>query len=119
MDNRNWEKVFLGAILTIAVLVSPAALAGKMEKCKVDTEAGELCQIEVSGLSPTQAAVGMQAVYCKAYNRLATKSEKKLKKFLVKEKHHVPVIIGPGGKFFMTDHHHMSTALYYALKKRG
>lgn len=41
-------------------------------------------------------------------------SDKKLLRYLEKENHYVPVIIGPKNKFYIFDHHHMLTALYNA-----
>jgi hypothetical protein len=82
--------------------------------CKTDAPPNTECTLPVEQLRPTQFAVGSVAVTCKA-QKLAEKSKKKLKRYLKSEKRRVPVVISPDGNFYMTDHHHLATALYRAI----
>ena len=47
--------------------------------------------------------------------KIEEKSRKQLKKWLRNEKRQVPAVIGPDGDFYITDHHHLATAVYRAL----
>jgi len=74
-----------------------------------ETPQGVLCQIEVSKLKPTQNAVGFDEVNDKIA-RYSAKSKEDLKDYLLV--HSVPVCIGNGGRFYVTDHHHLANALW-------
>ena len=79
-----------------------------------DMTLGELCRLPPSALSPTQGAVGMLAVSCKA-SSLEEKEEDadwKLRRYLMARP--VPVVLGPGNRLFLTDHHHLATGLLQA-----
>jgi hypothetical protein len=71
-------------------------------------EGSPLISESAYNLRPTQAIAGMAAV---------KEKEKKLGKFSKTERvaylkmRPVPVVIGPGGFYYMVDHHHMSLAL--------
>lgn len=81
--------------------------------CEPSDDKGDQCTLNVEDLRPTQFAVGSIAVDCKAAS-ISKKSKKKLKKYLDDEARYVPAVIGPDGKFYITDHHHLATALYRA-----
>jgi len=73
-----------------------------------------VCRATLNDLRPTQRSMGVEAVNCKAH-----KIEEKLKKksyddYFMTGKRLVPVIVGPNEKFYVTDHHHMSNALFRA-----
>lgn len=72
------------------------------------------CRIEVKALHPTQSSVGMDAVSCKATKITAKYKDGKLDKYLGETARWVPMVRGPGGLFYITDHHHLSTALWNA-----
>ena len=74
-----------------------------------DTPAGALCQVKVDDLKPTQNAAGFDEVNDKIA-RYSAKSEEDLRDYLLV--HSVPVVIGNGGKFYLTDHHHLANALW-------
>jgi hypothetical protein len=66
---------------------------------------------QVKDLHPTQFAVGMLEVSSKS-DKLAKKERaKKLDAYLRKVKHAEPVVIGPSGIKYITDHHHLAAAL--------
>lgn len=71
--------------------------------------AGTLCQVKVSDLKPTQNAVGFDEVNDKIA-RYSAKSKADLSDYLLV--HPVPVVIGNGGRFYLTDHHHLANALW-------
>jgi hypothetical protein len=74
-----------------------------------DAPQGALRQVKVSELKPTQNAVGFDEVHDKTA-RYSAKSKGDLKDYLLV--HSVPVVIGNGGNFYLTDHHHMANALW-------
>lgn len=71
-------------------------------------KAGDVAKIDAQDLSPTQFAVGYREVEFKAH-KIKKMDHDELKDFL-KEKP-VPVIIGPGGKAYLIDHHHLARAV--------
>lgn len=105
--------MFFGSFFLIASL--PCTLLG--DTCKPSDQTSTLCTLHVDELRPTQFAVGSVAATCKA-QKISEKSKKKLKKYLADEKRQIPVVVGPDGNFFMTDHHHLSTALYRAVSSK-
>ena len=65
--------------------------------------------IDTLDLHPTQIAVGFQQVKAKQ-KKLAKKSKEEFERYMAR--HPVPVILGPHGKYYMTDHHHLVCALH-------
>ncbi|SBT04078.1 conserved exported hypothetical protein [Candidatus Accumulibacter aalborgensis] len=72
------------------------------------------CWIDVKDLHPTQSAVGMGAVTCKSGKIASWAKAGKLNDKLLEDGRWVPLVRGPGGKFYLTDHHHLSTAVLNA-----
>ena len=76
---------------------------------------GDLFWVAVEKLHPTQFCVGIVSAECKRYAIQKHAADGKLREFLCQEGHLVPVIIGPPGKtLYLTDHHHLCTALWRA-----
>jgi hypothetical protein len=104
-------------ILTPAVFTDeaygkpPAGPSGETEQFKPDLHKGAQCLIEITQLHPTQAAVGYFEVQQKA-DKLSGKKSSKLQEYLAE--HMVPIVIGPGGAAYLTDHHHLARALWNA-----
>ena len=79
---------------------------------------GRLCTLPPSALSPAQASVGMLAVTCKSRSLEEKEADAKwkLRRYLMARP--VPVVLGPGdqagGRRFLTDRHHLSTALFFS-----
>jgi len=68
-----------------------------------------LTPVAIADLRPTQITVGMREVMTKRKHwREAAK--KKGEKFL--GKHMMPVILGPKGRHYIVDHHHLARALH-------
>lgn len=72
------------------------------------------CLIDIKDLHPTQSAVGMDAVECKSAKITAKAKAGKLNNYLLEDNRWVPLVRGPGGVFYLTDHHHLSTAIWNA-----
>src|SRR5262245_39793868 len=75
-----------------------------------DEREKNVCQIDIKDLHPTQPVVGMDAVQCKAEKITAKYQAKpsKFEKYLADPERFVPIVRGPGGMFYLTDHHHLS-----------
>ena len=63
----------------------------------------------IADLRPTQITVGMREVKQKR-KELRARGDKKIGKFL--GNHMIPVILGPGKRHYVIDHHHLSLALH-------
>ena len=98
-------------VLILAALAMPGFATA--DTCHPADKKGTECTLPVDDLHPTQFAVGSIAVDCKA-DKISGLSKKKLKAYLKKEKNRIPAVVGPDGNFYITDHHHLATALYRA-----
>lgn len=76
--------------------------------------AGSILRLKVQDLSPTQCGVGMLEIDEKSA-KIASKSPKALEDYLFSRP--VPAIIGPKGKCYITDHHHLTYSMYVAKVK--
>jgi hypothetical protein len=85
--------------------------SGETQPFKPDLHKGAQCLIEITQLHPTQAAVGYFEVKQRAA-KLSGKKPSKLQEYLAE--HVVPIVIGPGGAAYLTDHHHLARALWDA-----
>jgi hypothetical protein len=65
--------------------------------------------VAIDDLRPTQITVGMREVGAKR-QAWRSKSDDKGAEFL--GKHMVPVILGPKGRYYVVDHHHLARALH-------
>ncbi len=105
-----------GGVPAVLILfsIAPPAL-GQDSVCDARSREGAVCLCAISNLHPTQSSVGMKEVEIKA-EKLKAKAEKGSKadflSYLRKDNKEEPVIIGPGGIFYITDHHHLARALY-------
>lgn len=78
-------------------------------------EKGDLFWVKVDKLHPTQFCVGIVSAECKRRSIEEHAAKGGLQQFLCQEGHLVPVIMGPPGKtLYLTDHHHLCTALWRA-----
>jgi len=66
------------------------------------------CRVEE--LRPTQMTVGFRAVRHKQHQWKKVRDSRRDRKHFI-EDHVIPVVIGPKGNFFATDHHHVARAL--------
>jgi hypothetical protein len=87
----------------------------KEQPDRSELKEGDLFWTGVEDLHPTQFCVGIVSAECKRYSIEEHAADGKLREFLCKEGHLVPVIIGPPHKtLYLTDHHHLCTALWRA-----
>ncbi len=66
--------------------------------------------VPISSLRPTQMTVGMREVREKRKRWRARKSKRKQAESL--GKHQIPVVLGPDGRHYVVDHHHLARALH-------
>jgi len=68
--------------------------------------------VAIADLHPTQITVGMREVEAKRkrWRAQSGKSGKKSAEFL--GKHMIPVVLGPEGRHYVIDHHHLARALH-------
>jgi hypothetical protein len=67
--------------------------------------------VPILSLRPTQMTVGMREVKEKRKRWREHKSKKKQSELL--GKHMIPVVLGPDGRYYVVDHHHLSLALHH------
>ena len=109
---RNAPPAWLHLALIIAFVSQPALAK---DVCDAQSTKGDICLCKLSDLRPTQASVGMAEVRIKAEklkDEIQQRSEHDFLKYLLKHNKEEPVIVGPGGIFYITDHHHLARALY-------
>lgn len=122
----------LWTAMAVVVLMGASEVLASTPDCGKDTEVVErdgsgnleekskqknVCKATLDQLHPTQFAVGMDAVQCKMQKLEDKDASDKLKDSLKEEDSWVPLVRGPGGLFYLTDHHHLSVALYNAKLK--
>jgi len=115
--NKHKVSAAFFFLFIASLVVYPCSLLAAKETfispCTGYEKKDTLCRLKVTKLHPTQFSVGMLLVQCRK-----TKLEKKrlieLLKYLKKKKNHVPVVIGPYRKFYITDRHHLCCALLHA-----
>lgn len=79
--------------------------------CNAQTKVGDVCSVPILEVHPTQFTLGMIEIE----SRTAHFEKMTQKKFTIyMKKHLVPTVIGPNRVYYMTDHHHLSLALYDA-----
>lgn len=91
--------VFFGAGSVQAVVTSA---------CSVNSIADETCSLAVDQLLPTQLSYGDIEVARRA-EKIAAMSARDLAQYKVD--HTVPIVVGPGAKMYILDHHHFALAL--------
>jgi hypothetical protein len=116
-----YRMVFRTILLLSLILAAPPVYAEAPKSCvtylrslllgdSVQFEGKTLYVTNVSDLRPTQMAIGQfQVEKKKAALRKLLKDPKKLDAFLIRNPE--PTVIGPGGKLYIIDHHHLGRAL--------
>ncbi len=72
-------------------------------------------QIEIENLRPTQMTIGAREVTIK---RRQWRAAKDAKRDEILGRHAVPTVLGPKGRFYVVDHHHLARALLDEGEKR-
>lgn len=70
---------------------------------------GDIYSLPIIELRPTQFAVGMRVVHEK-HGKLAEMTGKERREYLSTRP--IPVIVGPGSRYYMIDKHHMARSLW-------
>lgn len=92
----------------LLALIALQVSAGELPPCSPASAVGSWCEIELAQLRPSQPAVGYLQVEDEVQS-LSGKSEQALQRHA--EKKRIPVVHGPGGRFYLVDRHHLTTAL--------
>jgi len=122
------RRVFL--LLSISILFG---FANELEFCsdiikqnhakKSLVQKRTMCRVKLSEIYPTQAIVGEVAVDCKIkkLEKILKKDygndEKKFREdYLCKKKTFLPIVVGYKSRMYITDHHHLSSAILKSKK---
>lgn len=109
---RGGRKARMKKLLAVLLLsVAPHFVFGDdFPPFSTSLPVGTNCVINMDVLHPLQCEVGMHEIELRAA-KIRKKSPEKLEKYLLESGHIVPVVIGPGGTVYVTDHHHLCRAL--------
>ncbi len=107
---RVWDVIRRTLIFIFLSLCSPLLWAKQTaDPCQPDLKIGSWCRLAINQLHPTQPGVGLLQVQTEA-KALKHKSAKKL--WALAEKKRIPVVIGPDGRFWLVDRHHLTRTLW-------
>ncbi len=95
----------MSKLLSIFLMLCSSGALAHADSC---FNKGDTCKTTIAGLHPTQFNIGQREVDQRAA-KFSDMSDKKLQKYI--DQNPAPVAIGPGGEFYMTDHHHLARAL--------
>jgi hypothetical protein len=116
-EDRRWRGAFTSTFLAMSIVLGAPLPSTASEACAAGSPAGEVCLCQLSDIHPTQSAVGMMEVEIGAEKLRSEMRNRSTHDFLEHLKKHnrvEPVVIGPGGLFYITDHHHLARALQEA-----
>lgn len=104
------DATMKSAIFLLLSVAGAAATAGETATppCTRTTPTGTICEARIDDLRPTQFGVGMLEVE-QTRRELAGKSPAGLRKTILKKR--IAVVIGPDGRLWLVDRHHLSRAL--------
>ena len=91
------------------------ALPALGDTCDASTRLGDICKCNLRDLRPLQGAIGMAEVQVKA-NAIKKDREGEWRDL---KNDPIKVVRGPGGEFFVTDHHHGARAWMQAGESTG
>jgi hypothetical protein len=115
MRNATSARLALRSALVAMMFALGHRASAADTRCDAQSQKGDLCLCEIADLHPTQTSVGMAEVRLKSEkleNKMEQRSEADFLNYLRKHEKVEPVTIGPGGVFYITDHHHLARALY-------
>lgn len=112
-SNREMARMLFRGIFVVFCFVAPGAAAPVLAGDFVDScesmYVGDTCKYPIKDLGPTQFAVGFREVGRKL-KKMEKMSHDELRDFLVKNA--APVVLAPGGKYYIIDHHHETRAAF-------
>lgn len=97
----------LASFMTLLFVLSICDRAKAAEDCGTE-QPTQIFACNIDSLRPTQMSVGMEEVRSKVVD-LSNKSQDKLDAY--ERSHPEPVVRGPKGNLYITDHHHLAMAL--------
>jgi hypothetical protein len=107
---RVWDASRRTLIFIFLSLCSPLLWAKQTaDPCQPDLKIGSLCRLAINQLHPTQPGIGLLQVQAEV-KELKHKSAKKL--WALAEKKRIPVVIGPDGRYWLVDRHHLTRTLW-------
>jgi hypothetical protein len=115
MRNATSARLALRSALVAMMFALGHRASAADTRCDAQSQKGDLCLCEIADLHPTQTSVGMAEVRLKSEkleNKMEQRPEADFLNYLRKHEKVEPVTIGPGGVFYITDHHHLARALY-------
>jgi hypothetical protein len=107
--SRAWRVVGISlafAATPAAHAVAPAAIAAAA-LCTAQSARGVTCGVAIDQLHPTQLTYGAIEVERRAA-KIADMDAAERRSYL--KEHVVPLVVGPQGVFYVTDHHHFAMA---------
>lgn len=111
MTNPRPGRTFGRAVGALALTAGVLALLATSDLQAKKPVPDAVRWTRLATLHPTQAAIGMREVEIKR-GEIESKDPHRLERYLAK--HPIPVVIGPGQRLFMVDHHHLGLALWLA-----
>lgn len=96
-------------LVVSSLLCVSSSFAGDSGKCAAASTLNTTCSCSIADLHPTQISVGMIEVKDKEHD-IKKMGKHDLDKF--ESENPEPTVIGPQGKLFIIDHHHLARALY-------
>jgi hypothetical protein len=85
-----------------------------MKKHDSHLEKGDIFWLPISDARPTQFCIGKVSAGCKQSELERQFHAGSLEAFLCEQGHLAPVVIGPGKQLYLTDHHHLTAAVWHA-----
>jgi hypothetical protein len=96
--------LLLGMVLAKAAIAAP-----QHEACHPRLAVGSICEAQLADLHPTQFGVGLLEV-AQTKRELLKKTPAGVRQTVLKKQ--IAVVIGPDGKLWLVDRHHLSRALW-------
>jgi hypothetical protein len=107
---RRLDCLRRSVILTVLTFLSPLLWASESSSsCQSDLKVGSHCRLAINDLHPTQPGIGLLQVQ-EEVQRLKNRDPRKL--WAYAEKKRIPVVIGPDGRFWLVDRHHLTRTLW-------
>ena len=114
--NTQLSRVWIGLILIASGMTSFSGEArgafapfSSLPACDSTFQKGTQCKAEILTLHPTQMSVGMKEVLQKEH-MIQGLSRDAVRLSAYQKKNPIPIVVGPGGRLFLIDHHHLTLA---------
>lgn len=105
----KWTSAF-GCVGILGSLLGIASASAHVGLCTSETPVDGLCECRLADLRPTQLSVGMREVMQKK-EEIQNLGNDPQKLETYKRTHPEPTVLGPEGKLYIIDHHHLALAM--------